>query len=113
MLYDVSSFLSMHILLIFQVVQSVVPPILANIGSISLKEFEEAFRNALEKGEGAKKAAQSCKAACLKSFNDRCAGTITKVMKPIVVVKQIPYYLQVLELFNYSLIWYLLSKNTH
>ncbi|KAI8529502.1 hypothetical protein RHMOL_Rhmol12G0229400 [Rhododendron molle] len=61
-----------------QVVQSAIQPILANIGSRSLKEFNEAFHNAIEKGKATKKAGHNCKEACLKSFDDRCADVIVE-----------------------------------
>lgn len=89
----------MHILVTFQLVQSAVQSIFAHIRSRTLEEFKEAFHNALKKEKNAKVVSRICKEAWMKSFDDRCAGTITIVLMPIVVVKQKPFYLQVLELF--------------
>ncbi|KAI8529634.1 hypothetical protein RHMOL_Rhmol12G0240000 [Rhododendron molle] len=59
-------------------VQSALQRILAQIGSRTLKEFEEAFLNAVEKRTDVKVAADNCKKACMKSFDDRCADVIVE-----------------------------------
>lgn len=81
-------FLSIHILLIFQLVQSAFQSILANIGSRTLEEFKKAFANALKNGKDFTVAANEFQQACMKSFDGRCAGKLTNVMMPIVVSKQ-------------------------
>lgn len=85
--------------MMFQLVQSALQSILAQIRSRTLKEFKEALPKALEKRKDVKVAADNCKKDYMKSFDDRCAGTKTNFMMPIVILKQKPFYLQVLELF--------------
>ncbi|KAG5523360.1 hypothetical protein RHGRI_035246 [Rhododendron griersonianum] len=59
-------------------VQSAVQSIFAHIGSRTLEEFKEAFHNAFKKGKNAKVAADNCKEAWMKSFDDRCADVIVE-----------------------------------
>ncbi|KAG5561396.1 hypothetical protein RHGRI_004430 [Rhododendron griersonianum] len=59
-------------------VQLAFQPILANIGSRTLKEFKKAFDNALKNGKDFTVAANECQQACMKSFDGRCADVIVE-----------------------------------